>query len=369
MALARKPFALLIPERPRLLLEACLLAPHRRLEAWEHWLRLTRFDDVDVASFDLLPAVCHLNRGQPFAEMDRLRGLFRHNWAINQERLSAVLPLMAALQEEGLEPIPIKGVALAFSVYESLGARRIADVDVLVDETRFAEAAALAVRYGFMPFPGWGWPRAGLRSWPFRGPGGAEIDLHARPIVEPWDETSRALMLESGGVTAIGPHRFRTLSPSASLVVALIHGLRYDARGHFRWILDAALLIRQGTIDWGQVAQLARGLELGHSLTSGLRVVSGFLPSGALPPVSLPEGPRPVLQTLEHHFRARLPGGFLGALPNLFFLYQRERRAGIWGGSFRAFLREVWQVPDEKALASVLFEKVGRRVASGLGRT
>ncbi len=159
--MALSTVAFLIPERPQLLLEACLLAPPQRLEAWQHWLHLTRFDDVDIASFDLLPAVCHFNRGQPFAEMDRLRGLFRHNWAINQERLSAVLPLLSALQTEGFEPIPIKGVALAFTTYGSLGARRIADVDVLVDEDRFMGAAALAARLGFEPASGWIWPRAG----------------------------------------------------------------------------------------------------------------------------------------------------------------------------------------------------------------
>jgi hypothetical protein len=360
--------AFLIPERPRLLLEACLLAPPQRLEAWQHWLHLTRFDDVDIASFDLLPAVCHFNRGQPFAEMDRLRGLFRHNWAINQERLSAVLPLLNALQTEGFEPIPIKGVALAFTTYGSLGARRIADVDVLVDEDRFMGAAALAARLGFEPASGWIWPRAGLKSWPFRGPRGVEVDLHARPLEEPWDAESRGAMLDSLNTVSIGHQRLKTLSPAASLVVALMHGLRHDARGHHHWVLDAALLIRQGGVDWNQVLRLARLLDLGRALSSGLRTVSSFLPAESLPPVPIPAGPHPVREAVEHHFRTRAPGGLSGALPNLFFLYQRERRAGLWDAGFPEFLRAVWQVPDEMSLTAVVVEKAGRRVASGLGR-
>lgn len=360
--------AFLIPERPRLLLEACLLAPLGRLEAWQRWLHLTRFDEVDIASFDLLPAVCHFNRGEPFPEIDRLRGLFRHSWAINQERLSAVLPLLVALQDEGFEPMPFKGVAVAFTAYGSLGARRLADVDVLVDEARFVQAAALAARLGFEPASGWVWPRAGLKSWPFRGPQGAEIDLHARPLEEPWDAESRKVMLDSLNTVSMGQHRFRSFSPAASLVVALMHGLRHDSRGHHRFVLDAALIIRQGSVDWSQFARLAELLDLGRALSLGLRVVEAFLASEAVPPVSIQAGPHPIREAVEHHFRTREPGGLTGALPNLFFLYQRERRAGLWDAGFPEFLRAVWQVKDEETLASVLLAKAGRRVASGLGR-
>lgn len=369
MAVAVRAVEVLIPERPRLLLEACLLTPPRRLEAWQRWLRLTRFDDVDLASFDLLPAVCHLNRGGEFPEMDRLRGLFRHNWAINQERLSAVLPLLAALQEEGFEPIPIKGVALAFTAYGSLGARRLADIDVLVDETRFAQAAALAGRFGFEPASGWAWPRAGLKSWPFRGPRGVEIDLHARPLEEPWDGEFRALMLGSTAMASLGPRRFRVLSPAASLVVALMHGLRHDSRGHHRFVLDAALIVRHGGVDWSEVGRLASLLEIGRAVSSGLRLIDAFVPPGALPSSPVPAGPRPFREAVEHHFRIREPGGLTGALPNLFFLYERERRVGLFKGGFRDFLRAAWQVPAGKTLASVLIAKAGRRLSSGLGRT
>lgn len=358
----------MIPDRSRLLIEACLSTPSRRGEAWRQWLQLTRFEDIDPGSFDLLPSVCHLNRDQRLPESDRLRGLFRHNWAVNQGRLSAALPLLAALHEEGLDPVPIKGLALAMTIYGSLGARRLSDIDVLVAGRQFPEAAEIARRHGFRPAAGFAWPRASIKSWPFLGPHEADVDIHARPLEEPWDGDTEAVMRAESGAVVISGIRFRVLSPATSLVVAILHGQRFDGRGYHRWIVDVALLIQSGLVDWDRVGDIARRLGLGVAVSSGLRLVCQFLPPGLVPPGLLEPSHLPVFQKLEHAFRERPPAGLLGALPNLFFLYTRERAAGLWTGSFSGFLREVWEVAPGQGLAPVLARKGLRRVATLMPR-
>jgi hypothetical protein len=99
----------MIPARSRLLLETCLGPPQSRREALMRWLELTRFDDIDPGSHVLLPSVGYFNRDQPLPEFSRLRGLFRHNWAINQRCFRLVSPALAALQEAGLNPVLLKG--------------------------------------------------------------------------------------------------------------------------------------------------------------------------------------------------------------------------------------------------------------------
>ncbi len=353
----------MIPLRPRLLLDACLSEPEARLRAWNRWLDLTRFDDIDRASFGLLPSVWHLNRNLTLREGGRLCGLFRHNWVVDQERLRAASPVLASLQREGIEPVLIKGAALAGSVYGSFGARRMADIDVLVSSEHFTAAVEIASAHGLVPMSGFVWPRASVKSWALVAPGNRHLDLHSRPLQAPWDRETEAIVRAQPGTVRISGLTVTTLSPSANLLVALMHGLQYSVGSNFQWILDAALLIRGGGVDWEQVALMARMLEVEYAVSRGLATVAPWVPP--LPAaVRSPAGGLHLAQRTEHFFRTREPGGLLGALPNLFFQYRREKEKGLWEGSFAAFLRDAWQVPKSQPLRPVLTEKLARRVLS-----
>lgn len=355
----------MIPTRPRLLLEACLGVPGLRSEAWNRWVALTRFEDIDLASYALLPSVGYFNRDERLAESSRLRGVFRHNWAVNQERFRLVLVAVNALQREGLEPVLIKGAALAEPVYGSLGARRMADIDVLVAGKHFARAADILAQCGFSPGSGFVWPQASVKSCAFTGQGDAQVDLHSRPLQAPWDEATESLMRAGSGRVTFCGHTVPTLSASANLVVAVVHGMQFDRRGSYQWILDAVLLIRSGGIDWTQVCGIGRMLNLDFAVSRGLHVVLPWVPPGSVPASALKEGLR-LRQRIEQSFRTREPGGVLGALPNLYLLFLRERERGLWSGSLGDYLRDAWQVPANTGLGAVLVRKLLRRAGSVL---
>lgn len=357
----------LIPERPRLLIEACLSAPSRRIEAWQRWLNLTGFTEIDTGSFDLLPSVYYLNRGRAFPEMNRLRGLFRHNWANNQSHLNGALPLLMDLHAAGLDPMPIKGLGLALGTYGSLGARRLGDFDVLVPANQFARAADIAISRGFAPASFFAWPRASIKSWPFFGPQGTDVDLHARPFTEPWDEATEASLRAKPGHIEIAGLQFSVLSPAATLLVAILHGLRFDGRGYQRWIVDAGLTILGGDVDWELVGSVSQRVRVTFAIAHGLRLLAPFLPPGSIPGELL-VARGGLSQRVEHAFRCRQPVGVLGTLPNFAFLCARERAVGLWTGTFSAYLREAWRVPPEQALTPILWQKARRRVASSLPR-
>ena len=358
----------MIAERPRLLVEACLGAAERRREAWDRWLELTGFDEIDSVSMDLLPSVAQLNRGLEFREIGRLNGLFRRNWALNQDRIKRVLPLLCALRARGLDPVPIKGLAVALSTYGSLGGRCFADVDVLVSADRFREAADVAVHCGFTPHSGFSWPRASVKSWSFQSSDGDDVDLHARAMEEPWNTEAEVLMRDQPGTVMISGVGFRILSPAASLVVAIMHGLRFDGRGYCRWLVDAGLLIGQGRVDWDQVDRIATALRVTFAVSSGLCELARFLPHASIPMEPQGARERPLWQRLEHTFRTRPPAGLTGALPNPYFLYLRERSVGLWNDGFPSFLRQVWQIPPGEGLGRLLAQKFLRRTASVLPR-
>jgi len=324
---------------------------------------LTRFDDIDPGSHALLPSVGHFNRDEPLTESDRLRGLFRHNWAVNQHRSRLVVPALAALQAEGLEPVLLKGAALAERVYGSLGARRMADVDVLVPSKHFAKAADILLRSGFSPGSDFRWPRASVKSWAFVGPDDTQIDLHSRPLQAPWPKAAERAMGAGSGRVTISGLTFPTLSDSANLVVALVHGMQYDGRSSHQWILDASLLIRAGGVDWNMVGKIASLLNLEYAVSRGVREVVPFVPLESVPASALKVGLRP-RQRIEQFFRTREPGGTLGALPNLYFLFRREKERGLWNKGFPDYLRDAWEVPENISLGSVLLRKSLRRAGS-----
>lgn len=353
----------LIPLRTRLLLDACVGAPHHRARAWEGWLALTGFDRIDPGSHALLPSVAYLNRDASLAEEGRLRGVFRHNWAVNQRRFSLVLPALIALRDAALQPVLIKGAALVGPRYGSPGARRMADIDVLVRGDGFPAAAEVLGLAGFAPEADLRWPQASVKSRAFVGSEGTQIDLHVRPLQAPWDAAAEEVMRRRPGQVSILDHTFDILSDSASLVIALVHGMQYDGRSSHVWVLDAALLVRSGAVDWVQVADISRRLHLEYSVSVGLRALLPWVPAGSIPASALEVGPRP-LEWIEQSFRLREPGGVLGALPNLYFLFRRERAIGAWSAGFAAYLRDAWDVPSEIRLSAVLVRKTVRRARS-----
>jgi hypothetical protein len=135
----------------------------------------------------------------------------------------------------------IRCEAMAERVYGSLSARRMADVDVLVSPKRFAQAADILARNGFSPGSGFHWPRASMKSWAFVGTEDAQIDLHPRPLPAPPNEATESAMRVGSRRITISDRTFPTLSDSANLVVALVHGMQYDGRSSHQWILEEYL--------------------------------------------------------------------------------------------------------------------------------
>ena len=58
---------------------------------------------------------------------------------------------MAALTREGLPVVVLKGAALAELVYQHIGLRTMADVDLLVEKKNLDKAGSILERLGYCP--------------------------------------------------------------------------------------------------------------------------------------------------------------------------------------------------------------------------
>lgn len=86
----------------------------------------------------------------PSAIMSRLEGMFAANARRNEVIFQEAARLVRALEAAGIRCLVLKGVALALTVYPDPALRNFADVDILVDEDKFAVAEDVAQQIGLV---------------------------------------------------------------------------------------------------------------------------------------------------------------------------------------------------------------------------
>jgi hypothetical protein len=250
-----------------------------------HLHRMTPFVGYAIRTHglgDLLPAEF---RSQCLA-------VHRDTSLANSARMHRLANVLHALEERGIEPVVLKGGALADGFYPDLGARSMSDVDLVIERNQIP-----SVREAFESV---GVPRAPALdagdALQFADPMGITFDVHYR------FRLFEGQGLE--GLTTVVPTqrlsfpRLRVLEPSA-MVVHLVHhmgGHRSGSGYLLRWLIDLLLVLRS----WGDrlepdrllgmlpsesdLALLLRALrffevEFGESLPGGLAPLPGGVPA------------------------------------------------------------------------------------------
>lgn len=298
----------------RLLLGVLVLDCEPARAAWAEWRKDGVLDTADVGSRRLLPLVVgrFAELGIEDGELERLKGVARHTWASNHERVRSCLEAAAALTSAGVRVCALKGLGLLHSHYDAdFAVRPMYDTDLLVPPDRAAEARAILESLGFKPGPSaararglarqvrWGMGHAFTRGY-------SNIDLHWHVLHQDpssffdaiaWDH---ARPLERANVPGL-----LELSPTELLLHVCLHGVRYDSTANRIWALDAVrILARSGNaVDWARLTRVARQ----RCLTVALGDALEFLVSlGANVPSHVIEtlGREPVLPAEILEYRA-----------------------------------------------------------------
>jgi len=261
------------------LLRAALLPDQQAATAWRRWkARGLKLESVDEASARMLSQLW-TNRDAAMidaADSALLMGIYRHALARNAVTLTNALEATDVLVSAGIPVLFFKGAAMIAITPGHLGARRIADADILIPETDAARAVALLMAAGYDSLPGYEiGPPIGLRhAWACKGPKGSELDVHWWAFKTAGDDTS---MFETAREATILGRPVLIPSVTETLVNVIANAFVSPTGGSpLRWIADALLLlqIEGGKIDWeGLVTRTSRpGLTL--RLASGLRFLA-----------------------------------------------------------------------------------------------
>jgi hypothetical protein len=279
----------------RLLLQVVVAEAELARAAWVEWRGGVQLAQLDVGSLRLLPLVARRfeELGVEELELGRLRGVARHTWASNQQRMRSGLKAAEALIAAGIRVCALKGMALLWCYYDAdLAVRPMYDVDLLVQPERVTDARGVLEAMGFRSRELR--DRSETSRYVRSNSGCAfvrgydNIDLHWHVLHQDpsrffdtvaW-ETATPL-LESGVDGLLG------LAPTELLIHLCLHGVRHDASSNRIWPLDAIRVLSRSAdrIDWSRLGGHASRRALSVALADSLDLLVSL--GASVPPETL----------------------------------------------------------------------------------
>lgn len=352
-------------------LRAATLDPDAGSRAWrEHRA------DIDIPTlsnpelYRLLPAVYANLRatGADDPDLQLMKGLYRRTFYANRMLLHHTLPGLETLRAASIEPVVLKGLAIALLHGGDLAARPMGDIDVVVSPNDASTALKCLEHHGWSRHEDPVSPSALVRWRPginCTTPDGGKLDLHWRlrrsapPPHEPEpDDFGSAevvdLPIPEGPV-------LRALAPADLLLYTIEHGVRAGSDAHVRWAFDAAVIARStgDALDWKRLVRMAgvrrSTVQVRNALTYLVEVLD----------IELPADIRQTLRSAPVERRERTVFAVIsGARPSvspwrLWCATSTDWSAGQAALAFPRFLRDSWGL---RSVAQVPFA-AARRLA------
>ena len=289
----------------------CLLLAHGRftteaaqsataqLRAGPHWeLLLER-----AITHGLIPLVYHRLCALDFPGVPpRIRRQLTDTYGVNAIRndlLSQELArLLAVLSAAGVPAIPLKGMALAESLYGDLALRVSADLDLLIPPERFADCVPLLESSGYKAQSShpslirlvarYGKDFALMREWGNRK---YPLQVHTG-LVWAGGSTERELVTDIWSEAASCPFRGApayAMSPAWEFLYLAVHAARHGLFP-FKWLVDLDWIVARKAPDWSVVREKAARFRWMKPLQSSLAASAALLET-PLPEVFLPLPP------------------------------------------------------------------------------
>jgi hypothetical protein len=233
-------------------------------------------DEVDTASIRLIPLYFKVAQrlGVKIENEGICKGVYLKSWyTYKTQSLMPLEELREALN--GSEVIFLKGVALRRSVYRNDPPTRPADdIDFLVRTSQARTIFETLMARGFRPDVNLSIETfTSLRNGINLSKAHVNLDVHwsvSHICLDP-DYQSRIWTRSLESLDGV-----KVLSDTDNLLHALIHGYGSNSIAPIRWVVDAALLIRQGDIDWELFSREIEATGWRSMALSQLNVLSDY---------------------------------------------------------------------------------------------
>ena len=240
--------------------------------------------------------------GVPEAVQLELKGRFLANALRNQLLAEELARLLSLLEEAGIRVIPLKGVALAQSLYRDPAARVCSDIDILVPKEDAARTIDLLLAAGYEtdfddPF----FSRLELRHGRHYGLSregrgiSLVVEVHWKLVQysSKNDAAVNDVWSEARPQICFGAPAF-AFTPEWEFLYLSIHAADHEWE-MLKWLVDVHEVASSGSVDWQKAIAKAERLELGLLIRQTLVIRSLLFGTGQPPgfvPVNLPGGLR-----------------------------------------------------------------------------
>ncbi len=354
-----------------LLLRACLLSGDDARTAWKSWRERVNFEDIDAASYRLLPlAYKNLLRENIEDELlGRLKGIYRHTWVRNQLLFHDAASILNAMQDAGIAVLLLKGAALTRSIYPEAGLHPMNDFDFMVPLADVFRAFAVMKKCGWnhaepVPLEQLVWcSHAG--KW--TNPAGRQIDLHWHLLPEGRQPGADDDVWANAVKTEFSGRVFASMDDTDLLWHVCAHGAVGDETPAIRWVADAwTILHTSSTLNWERLIATLRKRKLTLPVGRAL----GYLREQFGAPVpaeivaALAAAPVSRVERWEDHIKLN-GGGILGAFPLHCLNYIRlTQHDSLWkkATGISPFFRRVWAVQSTWELPVYALKKMINRL-------
>ena len=330
------------------------------------WQASVDLDHLPPGQYALLPLIYsnlarHGIDDHPW--LSRLRGIYRKMWYANQLTLRTVAEIAAVLASAGLPVMVVGSAALAATVYPDLAQRPIVPPELVVADADAVTALQTLQSLGWRPEPAS--PHlldAEFRAWV---PGQRMVNAQAQALRIGWRVMPAAPCVELDATcwAVVVPLPLETatvtmLCPTDQLLYACLAA----SEGMLIALADVALLVRQTTIDWPRLLEIAGRYRLGLAVLAALETLVD------VPGLAVPADALDALRRQPVSASARRVQQIVAQAPDArtladraWLLWVRYQRVCVCNGaspglrSFSAFIRythnlsSVWEIPLDLA--------------------
>ena len=283
-----------------------------------------------------------LNRDCPDAvppeTLAALRNRFRQNIKHNLLFAKELLRLLELFGLAGIQAIPFKGPALAWSLYETPGLRFVSDLDLLVPQHDVSRALDLLTSNGYRRFG----PSIGLRFFLDGGQlllkhadGGFAVDLHWRVVAAHFNPLDAAEIRARLAPIDVAGRLTPAFCPEDLLAYLCVHGAKHGWDS-LAGVCDLDRLIDVCRLDWDAILSRATRQRMSRIVSLGLCLAQDLLGSNLPPEVSSRIHADARAVALAASIRARLQDGRAWSSRDL-LIFRFRLMEGAWRKS-----RFVW---------------------------
>jgi len=276
----------ILPADQILLVKAALWPANEALVYWQDWKRYHQLDETMLLKdsellpkvFDPLDQDSQMLMSQVYYNLQhttdrlipRMRGYYRYTWLKSESTGQLFKRVVGALQQAGIEPVWMQGSALRAGYSQHSGGRRLQDAALCVPLQQQRTAIATLRKLGLQ--------MSGLAYWDDVMAAGDDqknfvlvqrallpytVNRDAEQLF--WQQLQRVSLPDAS--TAL------ILSPAHQIFCNLVWAFWKKATPQVQLIADCVAVVRQHSIDWTDVFQLAQQYNATYAVAAGMKLL------------------------------------------------------------------------------------------------